>query len=121
MKNSSLSLISYKTWKKLSPFVGRIHIKQPNSVLVSLFAPCLVIIKCFILEVSYPQSLPVEELPENYFCFAKQGRGPPTHLCLSIKSQTSAVGLNPTFQSFDMPSNILGCKLPKPENLYCNF
>lgn len=74
MKDSSLSLISYKIWKKLTPFGGKIHIKEPSVVPVPLFAPCLVIIKSFIPEVSYPQSLPVEEeLPEAHFCLCKGG------------------------------------------------
>ena len=75
MKNSSLSPVAYEIGEQRPPFAGGVHTTQPHSALLPLFAQRLVIIKCFVLEVSYPQSLPVEE--ELISAFAEQGRAPP--------------------------------------------
>lgn len=41
--------------------VDRIHIKQSSSALIPSFAPCLVTIKCFILEALNPPRLPLDK------------------------------------------------------------
>lgn len=77
---------------------------------------------CFIFEVSYPQSLPVEEeLPKAYFCLCRAGEKSPPPPCLNIKSQTLKVGLGLPFQNFTIPSNTSVCETPKPGKLHCSF
>lgn len=77
MKSSSLSLMSYKIWKKLAPFVRRIHTKQSNVGLVPLFAPCLVIISVSFLRYLILRASLCEQSYQRLLSdFAKQGSGP---------------------------------------------
>lgn len=114
MKHPSLSLIACEIWKKLPPFAEGSPIASPGSALLPSFTPRLVIIKCLVLEVSFPRSLPVEELPKAYFCLCTAGERPPTRHCPNIRSQSAEVGLGLPLQTFHIPSTVPARETPKP-------